>query len=109
MTPFGGNLRLQPIQCEIELEHVDSWLAQKAEGAPLTAALFRDTSPAPLKYALSLLGLMLPKLRLPLVELTRQTKAEVAAVTTQVCEGYANDVIGQPRETGANERLAVVG
>lgn len=77
--------------------------------AKLTAALFCETNPAPLKYALSLLGLMSPKLRLPLVELTSQAKAEVAAVMTQVCEGYANDVIGKPRETGANERLAVVG
>lgn len=75
----------------------------------LTAALFCETSPAPLKYALSLLGLMSPKLRLPLVELTSQAKAEVAAVMTQVCDGYANDVIGKLRETGANERLAVVG
>ena len=36
----------------------------------LTAALFRESSPAPLKYALSLFGLMLPNARLPLVELT---------------------------------------
>ena len=48
--------------------------------AKLTAALFRETSPAPLKYALSLLGLMLPKVRPPLVELTNQTKAEVALI-----------------------------
>ena len=31
--------------------------------ARLTAALFRESSPAPLKYALSLLGLMSPKVR----------------------------------------------
>jgi 4-hydroxy-tetrahydrodipicolinate synthase len=48
--------------------------------AKLTAVLFRETSPAPLKYALSLLGLMSPRVRLPLVELTARTKAEVAAV-----------------------------
>ena len=38
--------------------------------AKLTAVLFRETSPAPLKYALSLLGLMSAKVRLPLVEVT---------------------------------------
>ena len=64
--------------------------------AKLTAVLFRETSPAPLKYALSLLGLMSPKVRLPLVELTNETKAEVAAVMRQVCEDYADYVIGMP-------------
>jgi len=52
----------------------------------LTTALFRKTSPVPLKplkYALSLLGLISPKVRLPLVELTDTTKAEVAAVKSQ--------------------------
>ena len=77
--------------------------------AKLTAVLFRETSPAPLKYALSLLGLMSPKVRLPLVELTDQTKAEVAAVLTQVCENYSKDAIGKPCETGANKRLVVAG
>src|ERR1035441_4076768 len=51
--------------------------------AKLTTVLFRETSPAPLKYALSLLGLMSPKVRLPLVELTDQTKADVATVMAQ--------------------------
>jgi 4-hydroxy-tetrahydrodipicolinate synthase len=49
----------------------------------LTTALFRKTSPVPLKYALSLLGLISPKVRLPLVELTDTTKFEVAAVKSQ--------------------------
>ena len=34
----------------------------------LTSALFRETDPVPLKYALSLLGLMSPKVRLPLLD-----------------------------------------
>jgi 4-hydroxy-tetrahydrodipicolinate synthase len=62
----------------------------------LTAVLFRETNPAPLKYASSLLGLMLPKVRLPLVELTNETKTEVALVIQQVCEDYADHVIGMP-------------
>ncbi len=45
----------------------------------LTATLSRDHTPAPLKYALSLLGLMSPRMRLPLVELADSAKAEVAA------------------------------
>ena len=77
--------------------------------AKLTAALFRETSPVPLKYALSLLGLMSPKVRLPLVELTAQTKAEVAAVMRRVCEDYADDTIGKLSEPEINKRRAVVG
>jgi 4-hydroxy-tetrahydrodipicolinate synthase len=66
-------------------------------GAPiakLTAALFRESSPAPLKYALSLLGLMTPRLRLPLVEVSDATKADVAAAMAQVCEDYGDYVAG---------------
>jgi 4-hydroxy-tetrahydrodipicolinate synthase len=45
--------------------------------APLTAALSLD-APAALKYALSLLGLMSPRVRLPMVELPDAEKAEIA-------------------------------
>jgi 4-hydroxy-tetrahydrodipicolinate synthase len=77
--------------------------------AKLTAALFRETSPAPLKYALSLLGLMSPKVRLPLVELTDASKAEVAAVIAQVGENYADYMIGKMRAPAHNDRRAVAG
>jgi 4-hydroxy-tetrahydrodipicolinate synthase len=46
--------------------------------APLTTALGKE-SPAALKYALSLLGLMSPKTRLPIVELDDAAQAEVAS------------------------------
>jgi 4-hydroxy-tetrahydrodipicolinate synthase len=72
--------------------------------AKMTAALFRETSPAPLKYALSLLGLMSPKVRLPLVELTDQTKAEIADILAQVCNGYSEYMIGK----SADPRTAAV-
>jgi len=65
--------------------------------AKLTAALFRETSPAPLKYALSLIGLLSPKVRLPLVEPTEQTQAEIAAVMAQMCNGYSEYMIGKIR------------
>jgi 4-hydroxy-tetrahydrodipicolinate synthase len=41
-------------------------LALQDRLAPLHDALFRDTSPGPVKYALSLLGLCTDELRLPL-------------------------------------------
>ena len=63
--------------------------------ARLTAALFRENSPAPLKYALSLLGLMSPKVRLPLVELNDPTKVELTSILTQVCDGYSISMIGK--------------
>ena len=77
--------------------------------AKLTAVLFRESSPTPLKYALSLLGLMSPKVRLPLVELTAQTRVEVAAAMRQVCEDYADDTIGKLSEPEFDKRRAVVG
>jgi len=77
--------------------------------AKLTTVLFRETSPTPLKYALSLLGLMSPKVRLPLVELTDQTKADVAAVVTQLCESSADDMIGKMCEARYDGRRAVAG
>ena len=61
----------------------------------LTAALFRETSPSPLKYALSLLGLMSPTVRLPLVELSEQARAEVTAVVMKMCDVHPDDMIGK--------------
>ena len=47
--------------------------------ADLHKALFIEPSPAPTKYALSLLGLCAPDIRLPLVELSEGAKAAVRA------------------------------
>ena len=63
--------------------------------ARLTASLFRESNPAPLKYALSVMGLMSPKVRLPLVEVSDATRAEVAAAVAHVCEHHADGMIGQ--------------
>jgi 4-hydroxy-tetrahydrodipicolinate synthase len=46
---------------------------------PLHDALFVETSPGPVKYAASLLGLCSPDTRLPLVTVSEQTKVIVAA------------------------------
>ena len=44
---------------------------------PLHRALFLETSPSPVKYAVSLLGRCSPRVRLPLVEIGEGTKAAV--------------------------------
>jgi 4-hydroxy-tetrahydrodipicolinate synthase len=75
--------------------------------AKVTAALFRETSPSPLKYALSLMGLMAPDVRLPLVQVTDATKADVAAVVAGLCENYSDYVIGKTGKP-ANARQAAV-
>jgi len=46
---------------------------------PLHTALFVETSPAPVKYAASLLGLCEPKVRLPLAPVSDSTKQQVRA------------------------------
>jgi 4-hydroxy-tetrahydrodipicolinate synthase len=62
--------------------------------ARLTAALFLESNPAPVKYALSAMKMMSPALRLPLVELMSETKAKIDAVLAQVGEGYSDYMIG---------------
>jgi 4-hydroxy-tetrahydrodipicolinate synthase len=62
--------------------------------AELTQVLFRETSHAPLKYALSLLGLMSPTLRLPLVPPGDNTRIEIAAVVGRIAFEHADQVIG---------------
>jgi 4-hydroxy-tetrahydrodipicolinate synthase len=59
--------------------------------ARLTGALLRESNPAPLKYALSLLGLMSARLRLPLVEPTEATRCAIRAAVAAIddrCPGY---------------------
>jgi 4-hydroxy-tetrahydrodipicolinate synthase len=73
----------------------------------LTSALFRETSPVPLKYALSLLNLMLPRVRLPLVELTEQTKAELAVAIAQMRDDHPDYLIEQRTRIHAEGYRAV--
>jgi len=68
--------------------------------AELTAALFQESNPVPVKYALALLGLMSAAVRLPLVELSDQNKAEVGAVLLRMCDAYSEYIIGDLREGG---------
>ena len=63
----------------------EAWAKGDAETAlqlhqmlmPLHRALFCEASPGPVKYAASLLGLCEPTTRLPLVEITDRSKAQV--------------------------------
>jgi 4-hydroxy-tetrahydrodipicolinate synthase len=51
----------------------------------LTTVLSLESIPAALKYALSLLGLMLPDVRLPIVELSDSSKARTATAIAKIC------------------------
>jgi 4-hydroxy-tetrahydrodipicolinate synthase len=77
--------------------------------AQLTYALFRESNPVPLKYALSLLGLMSPRVRLPLVELADQAKAEVAAGMWKLCDEDAEYLIGTMCGSEHGHRRVVAG
>ena len=77
--------------------------------AQLTAALFREASPAPVKYALSLLGFMSASVRLPLVELTDQNKAELAGILAQVHDAYPEYMIGKICGSAHGSRRALTG
>jgi 4-hydroxy-tetrahydrodipicolinate synthase len=61
----------------------------------LTAALFCETNPVALKYALSLFGLMSPRVRLPLVELSDQYKPGIAATLAELCDTCPEAMIGR--------------
>jgi 4-hydroxy-tetrahydrodipicolinate synthase len=63
--------------------------------AQLTAALFRETNPAPVKFALSLFGLMTPRVRLPLVEIAEKTKRELAGIMARLCNDWSASMIGE--------------
>jgi 4-hydroxy-tetrahydrodipicolinate synthase len=61
----------------------------------LTAALFYETNPAPVKFALSLFGLMAPRVRLPLVDIGEQTKRELAGIIARLCNDWSASMIGR--------------
>jgi 4-hydroxy-tetrahydrodipicolinate synthase len=60
----------------------------------LTDVLFRESNPAPVKAALGLLNVMPAHVRLPLVEPSPDTKAEVASVLADLCERYPDCIVG---------------
>ena len=75
--------------------------------AKLTDALFSESNPVPVKYALSALKMMSPAVRLPLVQLKDESKAEIDAVLAQVRDGYADYMIGNALGHGQQVRSFV--
>jgi 4-hydroxy-tetrahydrodipicolinate synthase len=63
--------------------------------ARLAAALARESNPAPVKYALSVMNLMPARVRLPLVEVRSETKAEIDKVLAQIEAKYSGCLIGE--------------
>ena len=59
----------------------------------LTAAMSIETNPGPLKYALSLLELASPHLRLPLVEPNEHSRAEILAVLGELAATYDHGTV----------------
>ena len=70
--------------------------------ARLAAALSRESNPAPVKYALSLMNLMSPRVRLPLVELKSEAKAEIEKVLAQMNGKYSGCMVGDVSGQGRN-------
>jgi 4-hydroxy-tetrahydrodipicolinate synthase len=116
----GGNgcisvtSNVAPALCRsLYLAHQQGHLARERKlaipVAQLTAVLFRETSPAPLKCALSLLGLMSPKVRLPLVGVTDQTQADIAAVMARLTDTCSDSLVGTIYEAAPDLRRAVAG
>lgn len=60
---------------------------------PLIAALSCETNPAPLKYALSLCGLVSSKVRLPLVEISPQGRGAVGPALARLAAEYPDCVL----------------
>ena len=75
--------------------------------AELTAALFRETNPVPVKHALALLGLMSPTVRLPLVGLSGPHREELSKVIFRLCVEHSGQMIGSIDETPESRRRAV--
>ena len=75
--------------------------------AELTAVLFRETNPVPVKHALALLGLMSPTVRLPLVGLSGPHREELSKVIFRLCVEHPGQMIGPIEETPESRRRAV--
>jgi 4-hydroxy-tetrahydrodipicolinate synthase len=80
------------VACERGGLHAARHLAQPI--ANLTAALFLETNPSPVKHALSLLRVMSASVRLPMVEPTAATRARISAVLGELCEEFAEYLVG---------------
>jgi len=77
--------------------------------AELTMALFRESNPASVKYALNLLGFMSATVRLPLVELSTESRAAISTILSRIYDVYSDYVIGRLHSAGPPQLAAVAG
>lgn len=63
--------------------------------AKLTAMLSKDGDPAAIKFALGLFGVIAPNVRLPMVEVNDQARAEISAMVAELCSTRAGYMIGR--------------
>ncbi len=70
--------------------------------ASLTAALSRESNPVPVKYALSVMNIVSPRVRLPLVELRSDTMAEIDGILAQLGALYSDYLIGEVTRKNLN-------
>ena len=85
---------------------VRSAMPFRSQNWPLRCS--RD-QPGSAQICIELVGFMTPRVRLPLVELTDQTKTEVAAVIAQVSENFADFAIRKLGEPEQKHLRAVAG
>ena len=80
ISPIAGLVPglMRELYCACRQEEVAVATELMDRLAPLTAVLAQDATPASLKYALGLLQLSSPRLRLPMVELNRPEKSAIA-------------------------------
>ena len=91
---------------------LETWTIRSCSAPPhlvaeLTAALFRETNPVPVKHALALLGLMSPSVRLPLVGLSGPHREELSKVIFRLCVEHSGQMIGSIDETPESCRRGV--
>jgi dihydrodipicolinate synthase/N-acetylneuraminate lyase len=97
----------QPLALAFGRLHLMSRLPVFRPIAELTAVLFRETNPVPLKQALALLGVMAPAVRLPLVKLNEPHRIELSEVLFRLCHEHAEQMIGSIEAAPVDRRLTV--
>ena len=111
ISKLSGYAPALPTPCNMFLawKHGQSVRAQRLAHlvAELTAALFRETNPVPVKHALALLGLMSPTVRLPLVSLSDPHREELSKVIFRLCVEHSGQMIGSIDQTPESCRRAV--
>ncbi len=70
--------------------------------ASVGVALARESDPAPVKYALSLMRLVSSRMRLPLVEVTNHTRAEIKEALARIATEHPGYLVGNVSRNCAN-------